>query len=291
MSSMTIAETMTAMRDALQDPSGERYKDADLLSGINTAGRDLNPIVLRIEPRILRRTFDISYVSATSTYALPPRIGRVLGVTRLTSNGEIDYDMLPVQPDELSGEARQVREDWYLIGEGTIQIDATPGASQATAVRIHYAPCWTPVHTGFAAGGAASTITLATNPLLGTVMTADDGYIASRIRLTNNLPAGVIGLERTVTDSTTAKVCTVESAWGTTPTTATSYEIVIDLPDVAQQALIWSACRAIAALKDKENAAYFDGEKRTAVNAMIAALNTFLPRDTGGASPRVGMLQ
>jgi len=291
MSNITIAETMTAMRDALLDPSGERYKDAELLGAINTAGRQLNPIVLRIDPRVLRRTWDISYVTSTSTYAIPSRAGRILAVTRLATDGSIDYDMLPLQADELAGEARQAREDWYLLGDGTIQIDATPSASQTTAVRIHYAPGWVPVHTGFASAGASGTITLATNATLGTVLTADDVYVGGRIRLTNNLPAGVLGLERTITDSTTAKVCTVDTAWSTTPTTATSYEIEMNLPDLAQQALIWSACRILAAIKDKENFEYFDGERREAINAMTAALNTYLPRDTGGASPKVGMLQ
>ncbi len=283
MGSWTVTETITAVREALIDPSpGDRYKDADILAGINTAGRQLNPIILRLEPRVLRRTVDISYVASTAAYSIPVRIGKLLAVERMTATGYPDYNMLPIQADELFGYSRAGRGDFYLLGQNTITIDPTPTTTQTSAIRIHYAPTFLPVHTGTAQGGAATSITFAATATLGTVSTTDDVYIGSTVRGTNNSPTGVLGQEGTVTDYVgSTKVATVGAAWTTNPTSATTYEVVLEIPDGAQDALIFMACEAIAALRDTDKVDYFAAKKREAVNAMTAALNTYMPGDTG----------
>jgi len=292
MGTWTVAETLTAMRDNLLDPTAERYTDAVLLGAVNTAGREINPLILRVRPNLLRRTVDINFVANTATYSIPTRVGKILALQRMTSTGYSDYDMLPLEADELTGYSRAARADWYILGENSITIDRTPTTAQTSAIRIHYAPSYVAVHTGIVGGGTTTTLTMATNPLLGTILSGDDVYIGARVRLTNNLPAGVLGLEGTVTDSVAStKVLTTTPAWSTTPTTATTYEIEIDVPDLGMPALVWSACYHVAATRAPESAAYFAAEKTKAINALNASMNDYLPKDSGGRRPIPGIVK
>jgi len=79
-------------------------------------------------------------------------------------------------------------------------------------------------NTGTATGGTSSTITLST---ASTTSAVDDYYNGGIIELTNNSPAGTLGLSKIVTDYVgSTKVATVDSVWATYPVSAATTYIM-----------------------------------------------------------------
>lgn len=110
---------------------------------------------------------------------------------------------------------------------------ATAGAKTTTMV-IH--PMRLPVlRTGTAQAGAASTITLDSG-----ASAVDDFYVGCLVNITNNSPANVQGMCRKIIDYVgSTKVATVESAWGTNPSSASTFEILAP-PEAQGQGSIWA---------------------------------------------------
>ena len=81
-----------------------------------------------------------------------------------------------------------------------------------------------PVHeSDTAEGGGNTSITLA----VATAASNDDAYNGMYVLTTNNDPAGVQYQARLITDyDGTTRAATVKSAWGTNPTSATTYSIL-----------------------------------------------------------------
>lgn len=76
--------------------------------------------------------------------------------------------------------------------------------------------------SGTATAAAASTITLT-----GTSVT-DDFYNGVYVQITNNTPTNVLGMTRKIIDYVgSTKVATLDSAWGTTPSSSSTYSLLI----------------------------------------------------------------
>lgn len=79
------------------------------------------------------------------------------------------------------------------------------------------------LRTGTAQAGAATTITLDAN-----ASAVDDFYNGCYVNITNNSPANAQGQARRITDYVgSTKVATVEAAWGTNPSSASTFEILL----------------------------------------------------------------
>lgn len=79
------------------------------------------------------------------------------------------------------------------------------------------------VRTGTAQAGAATTITLDSG-----ASAKDDFYNGCYVNITNNSPANAQGQARRITDYVgSTKVATVEAAWGTNPSSASTFEILL----------------------------------------------------------------
>ena len=90
------------------------------------------------------------------------------------------------------------------------------------------------LRTGTAQAGATSTITLDSG-----ASADDDFYNGCYVNITNNDPANVLGQARRITDYVgSTKVATVEGTWGTNPSVASTFEILLpgDTVNVAQWA-------------------------------------------------------
>ncbi len=94
------------------------------------------------------------------------------------------------------------------------------------------------METGTAQAGAAGTITLASG-----ASADDDFYNGMYVVITNNSPAGVDNQARRVIDYVgSTKVATLDSNWGTNPSSATTYEIQAENKvDVA----MWAGARVV----------------------------------------------
>src|SRR3990172_7211348 len=79
------------------------------------------------------------------------------------------------------------------------------------------------IRTGTAQAGAATTITLDSG-----ASAVDDYYVGCYVNCTNDTPANVLGQARLITDYVgSTKVATVEAAWGTNPSSASTFEILL----------------------------------------------------------------
>lgn len=108
---------------------------------------------------------------------------------------------------------------------------ATAGAKTTTLVLY---PVRLPViRTGTAQAGAASTITLDSG-----ASATDDFYNGCFVNITNNSPANALGQARRIVDYVgSTKVATVEATWGTNPSSASTFEILLSQEAVSSVAL------------------------------------------------------
>jgi hypothetical protein len=101
-------------------------------------------------------------------------------------------------------------------------IKTTSGGAKTTPITLY--PKRTPIlESGTAQAGAAGTITLASG-----ASTQDDYYNGLYVLITNDSPAGARYQVREIVDYVgSTRVATIESAWGTNPSSASTYDIII----------------------------------------------------------------
>ncbi len=104
---------------------------------------------------------------------------------------------------------------------------STSGAK--TTVLTLYPVRLSPIHTGTAQAGASTTITLASG-----ASAVDDYYNGTYVNITNNTPTNALGQCRRITDYTgSSRVATVEAAWGTNPSSSSTYEVLAAFANAA----------------------------------------------------------
>lgn len=96
-------------------------------------------------------------------------------------------------------------------------------AGMKTTPLILYPRRFPVLRTGTAQAGAATTITLDSS-----ASAKDDFYNGCYVNITNNSPANALGQARRITDYVgSTKVATVEAAWGTNPSSASTFEVLL----------------------------------------------------------------
>lgn len=99
----------------------------------------------------------------------------------------------------------------------------TTSAGAKTTPIVLYPKRLPVLRTGTAQAGAATTITLDSG-----ASAKDDFYNGCYVNITNDSPANALGQARLITDYVgSTKVATVESAWGTNPSVASTFEILL----------------------------------------------------------------
>lgn len=100
------------------------------------------------------------------------------------------------------------------------------------------------IRTGTAQAGAGTTITLDSG-----ASATDDFYIGCMVNITNNSPANAQGQCRRIIDYVgSTKVATVDAAWGTNPSSASTFEILL------REETAWVKAWAGAPVADPTNA-------------------------------------
>ena len=104
----------------------------------------------------------------------------------------------------------------------TVIVKTSTAGAKTTPITLH--PVRLPViRTGTAQAGAATTITLDAG-----ASAVDDFYNGCWVNITNDSPANVLGQARQITDYVgSTKVATVSDAWGTNPSVASTFEILL----------------------------------------------------------------
>jgi len=140
-----------------------------------------------------------------------------------------------------------------LDTKSTAIIVKTSTSGAKTTPMVLYPKRLPALRTGTAQAGAATTITLNSE-----ASAIDDFYNGLIVNITNNSPANAQGQARVITDYVgSTKVATVEAAWGTNPSSASTFEILV--PE-GQDIKGWAG----AAVLDPNTG----GEPRVRVNSM-----------------------
>lgn len=130
--------------------------------------------------------------------------------------------------------------------------------------------------SGTAQAGGAAQLTLAAG-----ASNKDGAYVGCFLRLSNNTPAGVQGdCHKILTYNGTTKVATVDASWTDTPTSSTTYEILVP-ESLAISSLLVSASELQAEMEE-DGASLLD----TVADAVAAiqAKTDNLPADPAGTS-------
>jgi len=151
-----------------------------------------------------------------------------------------------------------------------VKTSTTGAKTTALSIRPRRLPA---LETGTAQAGAASTITLASG-----ASAADNFYNGLFVGITNNSPAGAqYQLRRIISYVGSTRVATVDSAWGTNPSSASTYEILV--PE-GMSISAWAGTRLTDAatagipdinLKNIANAAVSTSTAQLGVNTVQAA--------------------
>lgn len=110
-----------------------------------------------------------------------------------------------------------------LDTKSTAVITKTSTTDAKTAAAVLYPRRFPVLRTGTAQAGGATTITLDAS-----ASALDDFYNGMYVNLTNDSPSNVRGQARRIIDYVgSTKVATVEAAWGTNPSSASTFEILL----------------------------------------------------------------
>lgn len=122
------------------------------------------------------------------------------------------------------------------------------------------------IRTGTAQAGGASTITLDSS-----ASAIDNFYVGCYVNITNNSPANALGQARMITGYVgSTKVATVQSAWGTNPSSASTFEIL--LPGYTTSTTAWAGTQVtdpIAVGQPAVDVKYISNDSTAADNAEL----------------------
>ncbi len=160
----------------------------------------------------------------------------VTGATGLDSERSIDHGTFT----DCTNEATEIATSsgmYYLdltgaetTGSAIAIIVKTTSSGAKTTPMTLYPKRTSVLESGTAQAGAASTITLASG-----ASTKDSYYNGLYVLITNDSPAGArYQARRVISYVGSTRVATVESAWGTNPSSASTYDIVV--PDTSSVA-------------------------------------------------------
>jgi hypothetical protein len=214
-----ISDCIGLVRRAVDEPSTTpKYTNADILEFIHAAfDVVLADININTDHAILVR-HDISVVSGTQLYALPPTVAQVWRVAKVNSTtGLVEWEVWP--GNEFSGhgggfsiEGNMLRllSDWKT--SETLQILYMPNSDVA-------------FHKGTASAVTATSITFATTPTDGSLDVRKNAYAGYLVRILSATTGA--GEERLVTAYVNSTgVATINTAWDVTPTGTIVYEVI-----------------------------------------------------------------
>lgn len=169
--------------------------------------------------------------SDSELYPLNRRVRQIIRVFDYTSSTS-ERDYWPLGTYDVADEGWVLEPDGLRLREATVGGTLKVWAVQ-TPVRMSY---------GTAAGGGASSITLATSPTVGISSVEPNYYVGARIGIESG--NGVGEIRRVTAYSASAKACTV-AAWSTAPDSSSTYSIMCDLPDCMARAVVLRAALII----------------------------------------------
>jgi|TARA_R110002073_G_scaffold141383_7_gene292502 hypothetical protein len=245
---MIPSEMVTDFKNHLDALDGF-FDGAEIMRRLHSAQQELCRKIVEEDPSFFIETTTLDLVAGQETYALPVN-------ARLGSRIVMAENLSDALANDTNGPlpAAQLRDYFSFQGAGTlvdlhpfysfmmegnnIRIEPTPNAASAAAVRIWYVPSYGNMIEGFTDGASPTTITFSDSipnyaATFGVVDRRNDFYNGMTVQIVSG---NGVGQYRRITDyDGLTRTATVESAWGSTPTSSgddvSKYAVVCPVPE------------------------------------------------------------
>jgi len=214
-----LSDCVSLIRKATDEPgTSPKYTDSDIVELLQVAiDTVLTDIQANTDHPIMIR-HNITLVSGTQDYILPPQVAQVYQITKENSSlGMPEYEAWPggyLDPGrsgwKIEGNILRLLRDWQSTD--TLTILYTPNAEPA-------------IHKATASAIDSTTVTFPSSVTDGTLGTRPNEYVGMVIRILSSDQN--YQEERLITAyDVTTRVATINKAWDTTPTGTVVYEVV-----------------------------------------------------------------
>lgn len=216
---------------------------------LNQAQDMVADIILKLRPEMLSHYFDLTLTGATEYFipdSIPFDYEDILMIedytddaTRVKTSPSNWYDRMNYFQNELC----TVYTPWSIRD----QYLELPEATTNKTLRVWYTRRPVPMFYGTVAAGASTTVTFPASPTAGEVRNVNDYYNGMKVYISS-------GDVRFISDYVgSTRVATVSSAFGTTPTTAHTVELLSSLPERFMVVMIDVATRKIKLVNDDDD--------------------------------------
>ena len=213
-----VLESIDLIRKFTDMPSaGAKYTDADILELMGVAFEVILADLNTIDDHPVVGRMNLSIVPATVIYRLPPQVGEVFRVAKLSTVTNLpEYEIWPSSHFDfggsgfiLEGEVLRLPKDWNETV--TLQLMFTPSGETY------------PHRSSITYTGDGTTLVLDTTPDYGTYDTRDNAFVGYLCRI---ISSGAGGVQQRVIVSQSSNTVTLDQAFSPTPTGTTVYEVV-----------------------------------------------------------------
>lgn len=268
----SLQDMITLIRVQTQESGTKRFTDTIIANLVNDAIGILGSRLRVDMPELMTVSALENLASGVNTHYLPCHVEDFRFVEVLDSQSV--YKPMVQVPDSMAHMWEDSSDTFdrnatnhYVIRGHTIEILESSVPTLSNGLRWNYLKKPAPLHGGFAAAGAASTITLDTTPNVGPFLIQAHMYINEGIWIVSG--TGALQFREISSYAVATSIATVSQAWTTNPDNTSLYSLVSILPHDIHP-LLWQYAIDI-----------IDG-KRTAVHEMIFAYEAILP----GLGPR-----
>jgi len=236
---------LNLLREVLDEPDVlSKYSDNRLLGFLEEAYAEVLGEYNRLSPNPLTTRYDLTLANTDEEqyYALPPTMGLILAIQLYDSDLNLKGHLLPRSLTNPSGPNYRVDGHTLWTRENVF--------NDGDIIRFYFVTSGSPrLHDGTAADISASTITLTSTPVRGTLDMRPNAYAGSLVRILG-ADTNYVMQERYISayDATT-RIATVKPDFSPLPGGTVVYEIGPLLGAVFDQAMTFRAGMSLCALE------------------------------------------
>lgn len=250
---LTAQALVTTVRKRIEDRNSASFDNAEILGAADQA---LQAIYTDIRNTMRDHETDRVALALSDftnpeqyvyEYVLPEWVAAVRELSGTYSNAPSQRNLVTFPRAEIDWRRAVGGPSWTMVGDrpGTIRIFGN--LSRFSAFTLYFERRWAPLHWGTAQGASSqSQLQFASAPT-GTVIQRAGLYVGMDVVLTNDTPAGNLDALRRITAYAggSTREITVASNWPATPTSATTYSLVVPLAQEHTSLLIYETSRVL----------------------------------------------
>lgn len=242
---MTLPELLNLARRYLDEPDSDEFSNEEIVQAINLEFADLCDELRVLGQNYLSKDVVVPVVTTAVEYWLPFDAATIRAVEYFgTADVSGTAPFYVVSSSATSSEiTNYTREGNRLVLDTAI--------TDAGYIRVSYWQEATPLHSGPADAGAASSITMATAPDYGSVLTNDQAYYGLAVFVYQGTGAGQ---RRWITQYDGAtRTASVNEAWGTAPDATSYYSLEAPFGDSMQEMMALGAVMRLKGIAQEDD--------------------------------------